>query len=77
MVPNSIDVYADLVLEIGASYPSISALIAKGIYLYETENYVAARDYLNRGIEWNFYKELFFLEFNKKKIFFYSEYSIN
>lgn len=31
------------------SHPSVSALMAKGIHLYKTENYVAARDYLNRG----------------------------
>lgn len=28
---------------------SVNGLMAKGIYLYETEDYVTARDYLNRA----------------------------
>lgn len=48
-MPKPIDNYADIVLEMGDSHPSVYALIAKGIHSYNTENYVAARDYLNRG----------------------------
>ncbi|XP_031639627.1 tetratricopeptide repeat protein 37-like, partial [Contarinia nasturtii] len=49
IVPKSIESYADEVLEISGSRPSPNALIAKSIYLYETQSYVAARDYLYRA----------------------------
>lgn len=69
IVPKSVDVYADLVLEIGASFPSVSALIAKGMHLYETENFVAARDYLNRG-KMEFLQQNFFrIQYKKKNSF--------
>lgn len=34
----------------GAAHESAHALMAKGIYLHETEKYVLARDFLNRGL---------------------------
>lgn len=54
------------------SHPSFHALLAKGIHLYETENYVSARDVLNRGKETNFENPLVFgrsqiINFNTKK----------
>lgn len=45
--PSSIETYADKILQINDA--SVNALTAKGIHLYLTENYVSARDYLNRG----------------------------
>lgn len=45
--PNTIDTYADKVLAMNEI--NVNALTAKGVYLFETEEYVPARDYLNRG----------------------------
>lgn len=49
-LPKSIETYADEVLEISGQHPVLNALMAKAIYLYETANYVGARNFLNRGI---------------------------
>lgn len=48
-LPKSIEAYADEVLELSGQHPALNALMAKAIYLYETANYVGARDFLNRG----------------------------
>lgn len=48
-LPKSIETYADEVLELSGQHPALNALMAKAIYLYETANYVGARDFLNRG----------------------------
>lgn len=50
ILPKSIEAYADEVLEAGGSNPSVNALMAKALHLYEVENYVNARDFLIRGI---------------------------
>lgn len=56
MVPRPIDEYADKVIEMAGSHPSFHALLAKGIHLYKTENFVSARDVLNRGKKKRFSK---------------------
>lgn len=48
-LPKSIETYADEVLVLSGQHPALNALMAKAIYLYETANYVGARDFLNRG----------------------------
>lgn len=48
-LPKSIEAYADEVLVLSGQHPALNALMAKAIYLYETANYVGARDFLNRG----------------------------
>lgn len=52
MLPKSIEAYADEainILEMSDQRPSLNALLAKAIHMYENTNYVGARDFLNRG----------------------------
>lgn len=49
LLSNPIETYANEVLEQCGQHPSMNALMTKAIYLYKTENYVGARDFLIRG----------------------------
>lgn len=44
---DAIEEYANRLLVLNELSPN--GLLAKGLYLYKTKNFVAARDYLNRG----------------------------
>lgn len=45
---DAIDGYADRLLLLNEMSPT--GLLAKGLYLYKSENFVAARDFLNKGL---------------------------